>query len=60
MKSFVQSGISYFTIAFVFLYASCILFGQGLQVMTYLAWSLPASLIIGVVGAVVCQKGEQG
>ncbi|HEL1986093.1 TPA: hypothetical protein U1235_000262 [Streptococcus suis] len=60
MKSFVQTGISYFTIAFVFLYASYILFGQGLQVMTYLALSLQASIIIGIVGAVICQKGEQG
>ncbi|MGO0042527.1 hypothetical protein [Streptococcus suis] len=60
MKSFVQTGISYFTIAFVFLYASCILFGQGLEVMTYLALSLPASIVIGIVGAVICQKGEQG
>ncbi|CYW66109.1 hypothetical protein HO757_02380 [Streptococcus suis] len=60
MRSFVQTGISYFTIAFVFLYVSYILFGQGLQVMTYLAWSLPASIIIGIVGAVICQKGEQG
>ncbi|HEP1843250.1 TPA: hypothetical protein VCA72_000348 [Streptococcus suis] len=60
MKSFVQIGLSYFTVAFVFLYASCILFGQGLQVMTYLAWSLPASMVIEIVGAVICQKGEQG
>ncbi|NQN58926.1 hypothetical protein HPA08_01220 [Streptococcus suis] len=60
MRSFVQTGISYFTIAFVFLYVSYILFSQGLQVMTYLAWSLPASIIIGIVGAVICQKGEQG
>ncbi len=58
MKTFVQTGISYFTVAFVLFYASCTSFEQGLQVMTYLAWSLPASIIIGIVGAVMCQKGD--
>ncbi|HFH9837490.1 TPA: hypothetical protein ACGOON_000839 [Streptococcus suis] len=58
MKSFVQTGRSYFVIAFILLYTSCILFGQDLQPMTYLAWSLPASIIIGIVGAVICQKGD--
>ncbi|BCP59193.1 hypothetical protein [Streptococcus parasuis] len=59
MKAAVQTGISYFTRAFVLVYASCILFGQGLRPLTYLAWSLPASIIIGIVGAVMCQKGGQ-
>ncbi|MCP8328361.1 hypothetical protein [Streptococcus suis] len=57
MKAVVQTGISYFTRSFVLVYASCILFGQGLQTMTDLAWSLPASMMIGIVGAVMCQKG---
>lgn len=55
MKAVVQTGLSYFTVV----YASCILFGQGLRPLTYLAWSLPASIIIGIVGAVMCQKGGQ-
>ncbi|HEM4051890.1 TPA: hypothetical protein U1W10_001925 [Streptococcus suis] len=59
MKAVVQTGISYFTRAFVLVYASCILFGQGLRPLTYLAWSLPASIIIGIVGVVMCQKGGQ-
>ncbi|HEL1653689.1 TPA: hypothetical protein U0595_002077 [Streptococcus suis] len=59
MKAVVQTGISYFTRSFVLVYASCILFGQGLQTMTDLAWSLPASMMIGIVGAVMCQKGGQ-
>ncbi|HEP1819453.1 TPA: hypothetical protein VB845_001271 [Streptococcus suis] len=59
MKTLVQTGISYFATAFVLVYASCILFGQGLRPLTYLAWSLAASIIIGIVGAVMCQKGDQ-
>ncbi|HFI0049200.1 TPA: hypothetical protein ACGOSV_001213 [Streptococcus suis] len=46
MKTVVQTGISYFTTAFVLVYASCILFGQGLRPLTYLAWSLPASELL--------------
>lgn len=59
MKAVVQTGISYFTTAFVLVYASCILFGQGLRPLTDLVWSLPASMMIGIVGAVMCQKGGQ-
>ncbi|HFI0084362.1 TPA: hypothetical protein ACGOR9_002043 [Streptococcus suis] len=59
MKAVVQTGISYFTRAFVLVYASCILFGQGLRPLTYLAWSLPASMMIGIVGVVMGQKGGQ-
>lgn len=59
MKTLVQTGISYFTTAFMLVYASCILFGQGLRPLTYLAWSLPANMMIGIVGAVMCQKGGQ-
>ncbi|MDQ0223252.1 hypothetical protein [Streptococcus moroccensis] len=41
-------------IAFVLLYAACILFGHPLAnlpatALQYLAWSLPASLIIGLI-----------
>ncbi|MGT2667128.1 hypothetical protein ACVRYP_07450 [Streptococcus rifensis] len=50
MKKYITPTIT----AFVLIYAACILFGRPLAslpatALQYLAWSLPASLIIGLI-----------
>ncbi|MDO5079632.1 MAG: hypothetical protein Q4D67_08380 [Streptococcus minor] len=50
MKKALTSGI----MSFVFIYATCILFGPVSQdlaktIFQYLSWSLPASVIIGIL-----------
>lgn len=50
MKKALTSGI----MSFVFIYATCILFGPAGQNLAttsfqYLSWSLPASVIIGIL-----------
>lgn len=50
MKKALTSGI----MSFVIIYATCILFGPANQdlsktIFQYLSWSLPASIIIGIL-----------
>ena len=50
MKKALTSGI----MSFVLIYAACILFGPANQdlsktIFQYLSWSLPASIIIGIL-----------
>ena len=50
MKKALTSGI----VSFVLIYATCILFGPAHQdlaknIFQYLSWSLPASIIIGIL-----------
>lgn len=58
MKVKFQVGRSYALVSFVVLYASYIFLGRGLEVGRYLFYSLPASLIIGLVGAMLTEKEE--
>lgn len=50
------------TLSFVLIYATCILFGSGGQdlarsILQYLFWSLPASVLIGLlVHTGICRK----